>query len=461
VEHAIAASQPSSFAALLRRYRLGAGLTQEQLADRARLSAGAIGALERGLRRIPHRDTLALLADALGLPPDERVVLEASARRPCTAASTTASTSDPASRPPGNLPTPLTPLVGREREEAAAAHLLRRQDVRLLTLTGAPGIGKTRLALQVAVDLADDAPDGVYLVELAPITKPALVLPAIMRALGVGEIGGAPDDPFVALAAHLHARRVLLLLDNCERVAAAAAPVAQLLQACPGLRVLATSRVPLRLHGEHRLAVPPLALPDPTASPSVAEPSQYAAVALFVQRARAVAPTFALTAAQAPVVAAICQRLDGLPLAIELAAAWTRLLTPAALLARLERRLPLLEARGGDLPERQRTVRGAIAWSHDLLAPAERALLRRLAAFSGGWTLETAEAACGETGLTEAVLPTLAALVDAGLVERQEGPNGECHFRLLELVREFALERPEASGEAGAAQARLDLAPHR
>jgi len=350
--------------------------------------------------------------------------------------------------PPHNLPSPLTPLIGREHEEAAAVHLLGREDVRLLTLTGAAGIGKTRLALQVAADLLDIAPDGVFLIELAPIADAALVLATIVRTLEVHETSGKPTAALSALTAYLGTRCTLLLLDNFEQVAPAAPQIAELLRACPGLKMMVTSRVPLRVRGEHRLAVPPLALPELTALPPVEELVRYASIALFVQRAREVKPTFALTPAQAPAVAAICHRLDGLPLAIELAAAWVRLLTPTALLQRLERRLPLLTGGAGDLPERQQTLRTAIDWSYDLLALSERTLLRRLAVFVRGWTLEAAEAVGGEVDRAEEVLLGLARLVDTSLVDQQEeAADGETRFRLLELVREYALERLRASGE--------------
>jgi predicted ATPase len=472
------------FAELLRAHRRAAGLTQEELAERARLSVRALRNLESGISQAPRRDTLTLLSSALALAPDDHEAFLAAARHaralPVSPASAPSSASldaatatatagppalDAAPATPHNLPVPLTALLGREHEEAAAMHLLRREDVRLLTLTGAPGIGKTRLALQVAENLRDEAPgrpfpDGVELVELAPIMDAALVLPTIMRVLGVREADGEPGAALTALVEYLRPRAMLLLLDNFEQVVAAAPQVANLLVECPRVKMLVTSRIPLRLRGEHRLAIPPLALPDLAALPAAAEElMQYASVALFVQRAREVKPNFALPAAQAPAVAAICHRLDGLPLAIELAAAWVRLLSPVALRRRLERRLPLLMGSARDLPERQQTLRTAIDWSHDLLGPTEQMLFRRLAVFVGGWALEAAEAVCGEAGPEsrpesrqgEEVLPALATLVDTNLVDQQEeAASGENRFRLLELVREYALERLAASGEAEA-----------
>jgi predicted ATPase/transcriptional regulator with XRE-family HTH domain len=471
----MALERSRAFGELLHEYRRAARLTQEELAARAGLSARTLRKLESGDSQAPRKDTILLLADALGLPPEQQARFVSSARQArvsrqsggdsyATGVDATEAAS-PASGGPSatatarhNLPAHLTPLLGREHDEAAAVHLLRREEVRLLTLTGAPGIGKTRLALQVASNLLDMTPDGVFLVELAPITDPTLVLATIMRTVGGRETGGASAAPLAALITRVGTRRMLLLLDNFEQVLAAAPPLVEWLHACPGLRLLVTSRTPLRLRGEHRLAVPPLALPDMAALPSTAdELLQYAAIALFVQRAREVKPTFALTAPQAPAVAAICHRLDGLPLAIELAAAWVRLLTPVMLLARLEQRLPLLTAGPRDLPERQQTLRSAIEWSYELLAPTEQVLFRRLAVFVGGWTLEAAEAVYGEAsesaaGRSETVLPMLATLVDTSLVDQpEEAANEEVRFRLLELVREFALERLAASGEAEAA----------
>jgi predicted ATPase/DNA-binding CsgD family transcriptional regulator len=341
------------------------------------------------------------------------------------------------------LPAPLTSFVGREREVAEVADLLRRPDVRLVTLTGPGGVGKTRLALAVAAELAPDFADGAAFVPLAPLADPALVLPTVAAALGVREAGDRP--PAAGLVEALRERALLLVLDNFEHVLAAAPPVADLLAGCPGLRVLATSRVRLRLRGEREVPVQPLGLPDPERLPSVEELAEIEAARLFVERARDVRPGFALTEANAAAVSEICRRLDGLPLALELAAARTKVLPPAALLTRLERRLPLLTGGAADLPYRQRTLRDTIAWSHDLLSPEEQALFRRLAVFAGGCSLEAAEAAAG--GLGASVLDGVASLVDKSLVRAVDGLEGEPRFGMLETVREFGLERLAASGE--------------
>jgi len=440
-------TQPTLFGDLLKRHRTAAGLTQEALAERARLSRKAVSALECGERLAPRRDTLRLLADALGLADAERAAFEVAARPGA------ASPADPTPPrdPPCNLPAPPTPLLGREREVARALELLHRDDVRLLTLSGPAGVGKTRLSVDVATGLRAAFADGVFFVSLAPLSDPALVASAIAQALGLREQGS--QSLHDTLIEHLRAKQMLLLLDNFEHVAAAAPLLAELLAACPTLTLLVTSRAPVHVRGEHTLPVPPLAVPDPAVILPLDTLAALPAVALFVQRAEAVAHDFALTPANAPAVAAICRRLDGLPLAIELAAARIALLPPHALLARLEQRLPLLVGGARDLPERQQTLRAAIGWSYDLLHAGERALFRRLSVFAGGATLDAVEAVCHTTGDLEGdALEWLAGLVDKSLLRREEGTGGEARVGMLETIRAYGRERLAASEELEATE---------
>jgi predicted ATPase/class 3 adenylate cyclase len=358
-----------------------------------------------------------------------------------------------------NLPIQPTPLLGRETAVATLTTMLRRDDVRLVTLSGPGGVGKTRLGLQVAAELSETFADGVWFIRLSRLTDPALVLPTIAQTLGLRELGSQSSEAM--LRDYVHTRQVLLLLDNFEQVVAAAPQVAELLATSPGLRLLVTSRVVLRLQGEHEYPVPPLALPPASPSgvdrghgPSWDQVTTSPAVALFVEQARAHRPDFALSEATAPAVAAICARLDGLPLALGLAAARVKLLPPPALLQRLERRLPLLAGGARDLEARQQTMRATLVWSEDLLQPEERRLFCRLAVFVGGFTLEAAEAVCaapeGAAPLGLDVLDGLGALVDQSLVWQREETDGMARYGMLQVIREYAVDQLEASGEAEA-----------
>src|SRR5215218_2543278 len=345
-----------------------------------------------------------------------------------------------------NLPLQVTPLVGRERVVDEVRRRLLRPELRLLTLSGPGGIGKTRLALQAAAELLDEFQDGVFFVPLATVTDPQLVVSAVMGTLGVREVG---DLSLVeTLKRYLRDKQMLLVLDNFEQVLAAAPVVTELLEA-PRLKVLTTSRTALRLYGEQEYAVPPLAVPDTGRLPEPEALSHYDAVKLFIERAEAAKADFSITNENAPAVAEICARLDGLPLAIELAAARVKLLPPRAMLGRLGRRLKLLSGGARDLPERQRTLRGAIEWSHTLLEEGEKTLFARLAIFSGGRTLEAIEAVCDAQGdLPMDAFDGVSSLVDKSLLRQEEGPEGEPRFMMLETIHEYAREKLRESGEA-------------
>ncbi len=383
-----------------------------------------------------YRDARRTLVEALGMEPGAELrALEAAILRQDPSLETPVRPSEPA----GNLPAPATSLVGRRLELAAVTGLLRRDDVRLVTLTGPGGTGKTRLALAAAAELAGAYEDGVWFVDLAALDDADLVPAVTARALGIAESGASTVD---SLASALRRLSILVVLDNFERVDAAAPFVSALLTAAPGLTVVVTSRTALRLSGEHEYPVPPLRLPDPVESRALDALGRNEAVALFVARAAAARHGFRLTAENAAAVRAVCVALDGLPLALELAAARCRTLAPQALLSRLEQRLDLLTGGPRDAPDRQRTLRATIEWSHDLLEPAERDLFAKLAVFAGGGSLPAAVAVCDATD--EAVL----ALADRSLLRTEESVAGVMRFRMLETVREYALERLEQSDDS-------------
>src|SRR3989440_4928130 len=352
-----------------------------------------------------------------------------------------------------NLPAPTTRLIGREWEEGRLQHLLMRDEVRLVTLVGSGGSGKTRLALHVASKLVSMFAQGVWFVPLAGQRDPALVPMSIMEALNLQSTPGFP--PLQSLITYLKRRQLLLVLDNFEQVGEATSVVAELLAAVPGLKVLATSRAVLRLSGEHKLSVPPLDVPNPFNVQEMEEISHSAAVQLFVERAQAMEPDFALTPENAVVIAQICARVDGLPLALELAAARIKVLPPRLLLERLiQARLPVLTRGARNLPNRQQTLRDTITWSYDLLSPAEQSWFRRMGIFAGGWSLEAAEAMMqGEIADSQEAHPffspldMLEQLVDNSLLVRVQFANGQVRFTMLETLREYALERLADQGE--------------
>ena len=451
-----------AFGAWLKRRRRSLDLTQDELAARIGCSVETVRKLEAETLR-PSKALADRMADYLDIPPEQRDHFVRFARgqadaeqlpSPRLTAVPPAPLSPPPQRPPITLPTLPTLLIGREQQTREVGDLLGQPHLRLVTLTGAGGVGKTRLALQVAADLADDFPDGVYFVPLAAIREPDFVVSAIAQTLRVHESGSLPLND--SLAGWLADKRVLLVLDNFEQILDAAPVVADLLAYCGALKVLVTSRAPLRLHGEQQYRVPPLALPPLPDEPQPImdyglQITDYPAVQLFVQRARLVKPEFRLSEANQQAVAEICHRLDGLPLAIELAAARVHLLPPTALLQRLTPRLALLTGGPRDLPARQQTMRAAIDWSYDLLDEGEKRLYRRLAVFVGGVTLEAAAAVAGEGGTDPdallSILEGVSSLIDKSLVHHVETLDGEPRFSLLEMVREYGLERLAESRE--------------
>jgi non-specific serine/threonine protein kinase len=442
------APQAVAFGELLRRLRIGAGLSQADLAGRAGLGSSTVAALEQGTRRThPRAATITLLADALGAGPGDRAALLAVATAPSISPPFAPAPLPSARR--HRLPAEPTPLIGRESEVASVTALLRPGDrqSRLMTLVGPGGVGKTRLALGVGAELVDVYAHGAAFVDLAMVRDPRLVSVSIAHALQLRETAAGSAIHHLVLE-YLSGMQLLLVIDNFEHLLPAAPMLSEMLESCARLSLLVTSRTALRLRSERRFLVRPLAAPA-YKTQSLELVASSAAVRLFVERAQAVMPAFVLDASNAASVAAICRRLEGMPLAIELAAARADMLAPATLLQRLQDRLGLLRGGAPDLPERQRTLRAALAWSHNLLSEADRALFRRLSVFAGGWNLEAAEAICSSPELpTEQVLERLAALVDSSLVHRIVGGEDETRFAMLDTVREFAEALLNDAGEA-------------
>ena len=432
-----------SFGQWLKQRRKMLDLTREDLAQQVGCAAVTLNKIEADERR-PSKQIAALLAQYLNIPADEYPTFIRFARS--EALDDTAPWGTPF-HPQTNLPTQPTLLIGRDEEAAALRQQLLKTEARLLTLTGPPGIGKTRLALQVASQVLDDFPDGVFFVALAPLNDADLVATTIANTLGIPNMG--PRTSLERLKDFLRDMQTLLLLDNFEQILAAAPQIAELLLACPFLKLLITSRAPLRIRQERQIPVTSLALPDLAHLPDVETVTGYAAVTLFLERAQAVKPDFVLTQDNAPTIAALCTRLDGLPLAIELISARVKLLPPEALLERLSGRL-LLQSDGlRDIEPRHRTLNAAIEWSYQLLNAAEQTLFRRLGIFVGGWTLEAAEAVCLDK-LPLNILDGLGSLLDKNLVKHDTRSSSELRFTMLETIREYALDQLTANGELDA-----------
>jgi predicted ATPase/transcriptional regulator with XRE-family HTH domain len=416
-------SEQTSFGTLLRRYRTAAGFTQEALAARAQISARTIADLERGINRTPRHDTFELLMSSLELTAQQRALFLGMVRPEMTATA-------PGTLSMSRLPLPPASLIGREQEMTRALTLLRSDGVRLLTLTGPAGIGKTRLGLQIAHELGEHFADGVVFVALDALRDASLLMSVLAHALGLRE--STEGEISEQVISFLQGKHFLLILDNFEQILEAASSVADLLSNCSRLSVLVTSRVPLRLRAEQILALAPLPLAE--------------AVTLFQERALAVRPGGVYAPQQ---VAAICERLDRLPLAIELAAMHVKTLSLSDLYERLTHRLKILRDGARDLPERQQTMEGAIAWSYELLTETQQYCFRALGIFVGGWTLEAAEAICRteEEKAPEEMILILATVVDASLVQVDIAVDGPARFGMFELIREYALQRLRAAGE--------------
>ena len=445
----------TAFGERLRHLRLRAGLSQEALAERAGLAPRAIAALESGDRRSPYARTLGALGQALELSAAERADLAnlADQRSRLRAAPQDPDAPDTASN---QWPAWPTSFIGRHLELESVRKMLdpAGSSTRLLTLVGPGGVGKTRLAIAAAAALAPAYTDGAHFVDLAPLHDARLVPATIARAVGVRESGGRSARDL--LLEHLREQHALLVLDNFEHVLDARLVVAELLRGCQRVTLLVTSRTALRVQGELRSAVAPLPIPPMLPEKlGKLDVTAWAAVQLFVERAQAMMTDFTLTEPNAAAVAEICRRLDGIPLALELAAARVPLLPPESLLRRLEHRLPMLTSGAADVPERQQTLRSTLAWSYELLEPVAQMLFRRLAVFASGWTLAAAEAVCPHGPLqSDNLLDQLQALVDSSLVRRLDDSGDDPRFGMLETVREYALEQLETSGEADAVRRR-------
>jgi non-specific serine/threonine protein kinase len=456
-----------SFGYWVRRRRRALDLTQDDLAGQVGCAASMIKKIEADERR-PSRQLAGRLAEYLAIPADEREQFLQAARGELAVDHLNLGTQPIAVSSRGraarrqNLPIPITGLIGREPELATIGALLRQPGTRLVTLTGPGGIGKTRLALAVAADLINAFPDGVWLVELAPLADPTLVPQAVAGALGLRAEAGRPL--LDALVEYLRDRAVLLILDNCEHLVEASARVADtLLRECADVRILATSRETLGIAGETMVQARPLSVPGSRQPPSPDALLQSDAARLFVERARAVLPGFAVTDDNAAALAQVCRRLNGIPLAIELAAARIGMLRVEQIAARLDDTFRLLGGGSRTAPAHQQTMRASMDWSYDLLADAERTLLRRLAVFAGGWTLEAAEAICAEADLGQLedrahpaksrpqhapVLDVLASLTSKSLVVADREVGAEARYRMLEPIRQYAREKLLEAGES-------------